>query len=292
MDQKDARELKALISLTDEPDEHIYNEITEKILFFGTDAIPLLEETWENTFDPIAQQRILNIIHIIQYEKIAKELAHWKKFDTKNLFNGFMLITRSQYPDIKEEEIKQKIEEIKQDIWLELNEGLTALEKIKVINHILFDVYEFAGNNANFHSPQNSYLNTLLDTRRGNPLSLGMLYIIIAQQLEIPVYGVNLPEHFVLAYTNELAEEKLQFLDKDEVLFYINPFSKGAVFSRKEVELFIKQLDVEPQDIFFKPCSNADIIRRLINNLIYAYNKLEHIQKVTDLEALAKIFDA
>jgi len=289
MDQKDEREIKALISLTDEPDEHIFEEIAAKIFSYGANAVPFLEERWENSFDPAMQQRILNIIHKIQYDSITEELGNWVKFGAKNLYVGYMLITKFQYPEVKEEEIKNKLEEIKRDIWLELNEGLTALEKIKVINHIFYDVHNYSGNTTNFHAPQNSYLNTLLETHKGNPLSLGLLYIIIAQQLHLPVFGVNLPEHFVLAYTNDLPEEKLQFLDDGEVLFYINPFSKGAVFSKKEIELFIKQLKIEPQDIFYRPCTNLDIIIRLINNLIYAYDKIGHTQKIKELKVLMKI---
>lgn len=291
MDQKDERELKALISLTDEPDNDIFNQIVKKILLYGTAAIPFLEERWENSFDSLTQQRLLNILHNIQFDNVCIELDHWVKFGSKDMFAAFMHITRYQYPDVNEDEIKQKIGEIRKDIWLELNEGLTALEKVKVINHILYDIHKFSGNVENFHAPQNSYLNTLLETRKGNPLSLGILYMIISQQLNIPVYGVNLPEHFVLAYTNEIAEEKLEFLDENEVLFYINPFSKGAVFSRKEVEHFINQLKLEPLEMFFKPCSNLDIIRRLINNLIYSYNKLGHTDKIKELELLMKMLN-
>jgi len=291
MDQKKERELKALISLTDEPDERIFIEITDKILLYGSEAIPMLEDRWENSFDPIAQQRILNIIHKIQFGTIEAELNHWMKFCSNDLFAAYLLVTRFQYPEIKEEEIKKKINDISHDIWLEFNEGLTALEKIKVVNHIFYDVHGFGGNTTDFHLPQNSYLNTLLETRKGNPLSLGMLYIIISQQLNIPVYGVNLPEHFVLAYVNELAEEKLEFLCDDEVLFYINPFSKGAVFTRKEVELFIKQLKLEPQEFFFKPCTNIDIIRRLINNLISSYDKSGDTEKKEELEKLLNMLD-
>jgi regulator of sirC expression with transglutaminase-like and TPR domain len=291
MDQHDEREIKALISLTDEPDDRVFSEIAEKIFSYGTTALPFLEEHWENSFDPVMQQRILEIIHKIQFENVFSELKHWVKIGATDLYAAYMLITRFQYPDVKEEEINNKIEAIRKDIWLELNNELTSLEKIKVVNHIFFEEYKFGGNSVDFHAPQNLYLNTLLETHKGNPLSLGMLYIIIAQKLNMPVYGVNLPEHFVLAYTNELDEESLEFLDKNEVLFYINPFSKGAVFSRKEVELFITQLKIEPREMFFQPCKNIDIIRRLINNLIYAYEKSGHVQKKKELEILINILN-
>jgi len=289
MDQHDEREIKALISLTDEPDDRIFAEIAEKIFSYGSTAIPYLEERWENSFDTEMQHRILEIIHKIQFETVTTQLNNWVNSGAMNLFEAYIIITRFQYPDINETEIINKIEAIRKDIWLELNSELTALEKIKVVNHILFEVHKFGGNSEDFHAPQNLYLNTLLETHKGNPLSLGMLYIIIAQQLDIPVYGVNLPDHFVLAYTNELDEESLEFLDKNEVLFYINPFSKGAVFSRKEVELFITQLKIEPKEFFFQPCKNVDIIRRLINNLIYSYEKSGHVQKTKELGVLMNI---
>jgi regulator of sirC expression with transglutaminase-like and TPR domain len=291
MDQHDEREIKALISLTDEPDDRIFAEIAEKIFSYGTTALPFLEEHWENSFDSVMQQRILDIIHKIQFENVSAELKKWVKLGANNLYDAYMLITRFQYPDVKEDEIKNKIESIRKDIWLELNNELTSLEKIKVVNHLFFEEYKFGGNTVDFHAPHNLYLNTLLETHKGNPLSLGMLYIIIAQQLNMPVYGVNLPEHFVLAYTNEMDEESLEFLDRNEVLFYINPFSKGAVFSRKEVEHFIAQLKIEPHEMFFKPCKNIDIIIRLINNLIFSYEKLGHVQKKNELEMLLKILN-
>ena len=291
MDQTHESELKALISLTDEPDDSIFSEIAEKIFSYGADAIPMLEESWENTFDPEIQKRILNIIHRIQFGNVKSELRQWVKFGSTNLLAAHILITRFQYPEVKAEDIKKKIDDLAHDIWLELNEGLTALEKIKVFNHILYGVHGFSGNTLNFHAPQNSYMNTLLETHKGSPLSLGILYIVLARQLNIPVYGVNLPEHFILAYTNELEEEKLEFLDESEVLFYINPFSKGSVFSRKEVELFIKQLKIEPQDFYYKPCSNLDIIRRLVNNLVYAYTKLGVPHKIKEMEVLLDILN-
>lgn len=286
MDSKIASEIKALISLVDEPDERIFSEIAEKIKSFGADAIPWLEDKWENSFEQHVQQRILNIIHNIQFSNTCTRFELWVKTGNGNLFAAYMLVSRYQYPDLKEEEIIKKIDAIKRDVWMELNDDLTGLEKVKVINHIIYDVHGFTGNTTDFHSPQNSYINTLLETRRGNPLSLGMLYIIIARQLNLPVYGVNIPEHFVLAYTNELPEDRMQFLDEKAVLFYINPFSKGAVFSKKELEQFFEQRKIKPDEVFCKPCSNTDIIRRMINNLINSYSLAGETKKVKELEIL------
>jgi regulator of sirC expression with transglutaminase-like and TPR domain len=291
MDDKPINEeLKALISLLDEPDEVILEQIQQKIFSYGADAVPYLEKAWENSFDSILQSRIEEIIHKIQFDNVYMELNNWYHFGARNLYLGYLLLTKFQYPDLNEDTIKSQIDALAQDVWLELNDNLTFLEKIRVINHILFEVHGFSANTANFHSPQNSYINTLLETKKGNPLSLGILYIIIAQKNNLPVFGVNLPEHFVLAFTNQFPENNLSFIKENEVLFYINPFNKGAVFTKKEIDMFIKQLKLKPNQSYYNPTENEEIIKRLLNNLIHSYEKLGYTNKVMELELLLNIF--
>jgi regulator of sirC expression with transglutaminase-like and TPR domain len=284
-------ELKALISLIDEPDDKIYKEIKEKIYSYGADAITELEIAWENFLEPHLQKRIEGLIKVIQFENVQSELKNWVDFGGKNLLLGWIIISKYQYPNIKEEEIKKQIDLIKNDIWLELNDNLTALEKVRIINHIFYDIYGFTGNSSNFHEPQNSFINNVLDSKKGNPLSLGVIYSIVSQSLNFPIYGVNLPEHFVLAYTNEKRSDSLSFIDKNEVLFYLNPFKKGIVFSKKEITSFLSELKLPYTDAFIKPCSNIDIIRRFLNNLIFSYGQLKATSKIAEMKLLLSIIN-
>jgi regulator of sirC expression with transglutaminase-like and TPR domain len=282
------KELSALINLLDEPDENAFNQIRKKIYSFGKEAIPLLEGAWETSFDEIVQERVELIINQIQQEMIRNELYDWVTLGSSDLMKGFMLVTRTQYPEIDQEKIIQQIEQIKMDAWLELNDNLTALENIKVLNHILFEVHRFEANRADLQMIQNSFIHTLLETRKGSPLSLGILYIIIAQKLNIPIYGVNLPQHFILAYTTEMVKPHP---DENDVLFYINPFNKGAVFTRREIDLFIRQLKVKPEESFFAPCTNIEIIKRLILYLKFVYTQSGNPDKAEEFEVLLKIIE-
>ncbi|MEA3477192.1 MAG: transglutaminase-like domain-containing protein [Bacteroidota bacterium] len=285
------KELEALISMLDEPDSEMFGQIRGKIFSYGPDAIPTLEDAWENAFDDLIQQRIENIIHHIQLDDLYSELHNWSRFGYADLLRGYMLLTRFQYPDLDEDKIIQKIGRISQDVWLELNQNLTALEKVKVINHILFDIHKFKGNKANIQSPDNYYLNNILDTKKGNPVSLGLIFIIIAQSLKIPVYGVDLPRHFILSYAGTYAEGTETVVEKDKVLFYINPFNKGALFTKNEIELFIKQMGLEPNDSFYQPCNNVDIIKRVGRELILAYEKAGNKEKMEELKVLLEAMD-
>jgi regulator of sirC expression with transglutaminase-like and TPR domain len=283
------KEITALINLLDDPDDTIFSTVKDKLLTVGEKVIPVLENAWETSFNPLLQTRIENIIHRIQFEKVTEALKSWKKSRSKDLWEGALLIARYQYPDLQETKLLKQLQLIKQDIWLELNENLTALEKVKVINHILFDVHRYSGNTENYHAPENSYLNKVIENKKGNPLSLSILYLLIAQQLELPISGINLPEHFVLAYIDEHAAPEIQ--GEDRLLFYINPFSKGAVFSRKEIDMFLKQLNIAPEKSYYTPCNNIHIVRRLIRNLISAYTRSGNSEKVQELEEMIQVLD-
>lgn len=283
----DKTEVHALISLLDDPDEQVYLQIRDKLLSMGFEVIPALETAWENSFDTILQQRIEGIIHKIQGDALVRAMKEWSLPEHQDLLTGALLVARSQYPDINEAQVRKHIEQIKQDIWLELNNNLTALEKVRVINHILFDVHNFSGNTSNFHAPQNSYINNVLESKKGNQVSLSIIYAVIAQDLRIPIYGVNLPEHFILAYVDQSTGAPMTpYEDQDRVLFYINPFSRGSVVSKKEIEAFVRQQRLEPKPEFFAPCSNLSIIRRLLNNLMASYEKLGYPNKVDELRVL------
>ncbi len=279
-------QLSALINLLDEPDDKTFDIIREKIFAFGEQAVPSLEMAWENSFDGIVQGRIEWIIHRIQQEGFRHQLIDWMKFGSSDLLKGFLLISRSHYPDLNPEEITVAIEQMKMDAWLELNDNLTALENVKVMNHIFYDMHKFEGNRINLYAPTNQYINTVLETRKGSPLTLGIIYLILAQRLNLPIQGVNLPQHFILAYTTELYHSSTGTAD---VLFYINPFNKGAVFTRREIDLFIRQMQMKPESSFFSPCTNVDIILRLVSNMILTYTQLGNPEKVEELNALLNL---
>lgn len=284
------KEVIALITLLDDPDEVIYTQVKERFVILGPPAIPHLETAWENSFDAIMQKRIEIIIHTIRFEILQKALKKWAIEEQEDLLKGILILSRYQYPDLNETKIRKDLGQIKQDVWLELNDDLTAIEKVKVLNHILFEVHQFSGNITNYHAPQNSFINNVLESKKGNPLMLSVLYMLICKELNIPIYGINLPQHFVLAYLNDnanLIDVNNKTLSNN-ILFYINPFSKGLIFNQKDIDQFLKQLNLEAEAKYYIPCSNIEIVKRSLNNLIFSYEKLGYLEKVDELKGLDK----
>ncbi len=280
-------ELNALISLLDEPDTDIFVKVREKLFSYGAQAIPALESAWDHSFDGTIQKRIENIIHEIQLKNLYADLEVWRNNHTEDLLKGFILVSRYQYPDLDENKIISQMGSIIQDVWLELNQNLTPLEKIKVINHVLFDVHKFTGNKTNLQAPQNSFIKDILETKKANPISLSILYLVVAQSLRVPVYGINLPQNFIMAYADRMFHKDFKF-KRDDMQFYINAFNKGAVFTRREVDLFIRQLKLKDEDAYYLPCDNVEILSRVFNYLIFAYKGSGNPEKVKEIQWMQK----
>jgi regulator of sirC expression with transglutaminase-like and TPR domain len=282
------KEIEALIRLLDDSDEEVYTHVKDRIITLGEPVIPQLEEAWEHSFNHILQTRIEDIIHKIQLDSLIGKLSNWREEGSTDLLKGALLVARYQYPDLEEEPYYRQLELIKKDILAESQEKMTPVEQIKVINHVLFDVFRFSGNKASFHAPPNNYINSVLESKKGNPLSLSIVYLVVAQSLNIPLAGVNLPEHFVLGYIGQGRRNALGELEQP-ISFYINPFSKGTIFSKREIDTFLSQLKISPQPEFYRPCSNRQIILRMINNLIFAYEGMGYKHKADELKQLRQI---
>lgn len=285
---KGQKEIQALIRLIEDPDEGIYNHVRDRLLSYGSDAIPFLEISWEHEeYGLIFQSRIENLIHEIQFDEVKYQLKEWVDSPDKDLLRGAIIIAKYQYPGMDEDAITDLIQQLRRDVWLELNDSMTAFERIKIFNQVFFGHYHFHGDAKHFHSPTNSFINTVIESRKGNPLSLCVIYSVIAQSLDMPVYGVNLPNHFILAYMDE--NGATQFLEeKNEygVLFYINPFSKGTIFNAKEIGDFLDSLNLPHERNYFEPCSNSDILRRMLTNLISSFQQSGSAEKVDELTIL------
>ncbi|HCR53328.1 MAG TPA: hypothetical protein DIW27_02835 [Cytophagales bacterium] len=269
------KELKALVSLLDDEDIQIVTHVEEKILSIGVSIIPLLELEWENSFNPKAQERIEELIHILQFELVKKRLKEWYASSDRDLLTGMWIVSTYQYPDTDLTKLKQELEQIYYETWLEFRNDLYPLDQVKVINSVLFGKLKFGPNSKNFHSPGNSLINVVLETHKGNPITLSVIYMLVAQKLKMPVYGVNLPNLFILTYK-----------DDKNTQFYINSFNRGLIFSKQDIENYINELHLTPQPSFYEPCDNVEIIRRALRNLVMSFEKMGEHAKADEVKIM------
>jgi regulator of sirC expression with transglutaminase-like and TPR domain len=276
----DDNNLKALVSLLGDDDAEIISHVKEKIVSLGDGMIPLLEREWETNFNPHVQKRIVNLIHSIQYGGLLNRLTAWKDAGGTDLLEGMWLVATYQYPDLDYNKIKAEFEQLFYEAWVDMKEDSNSADTVKILNNVVFGKLKFSANTKNFHSPSNSMINNVLESRKGNPIALCVVYLLIAQKLKLPIYGVNLPNLFILTYKTD-----------EEPQFYINAFNKGLIFSKADIDNYISHLNLTPNPIYFDPCDHIDIIARVFRNLIVSFEKIGEAEKVKEVKELLAIVD-
>ncbi len=284
-------EISALISLLDDPDQEVYQHVFNKLTSFGPAIIPSLESAWEQAFDSPLQSRLSDVIHHIQFDGLKLELKKWIDENNDDLLYGMFLINRYQYPDLEIETLRSKISQIRREIWLEMTDHLNEYDQVNVFNQVFYGNLGFGGKPTSQDDPNLFYLSNVIETKKGNAVSLGLLYSIISQQLDIPVYGVILPQHFIVAYTRQfLTVEDYQRDLRETVLFYINPLNKGVIFSRNEINIYLKKLALEQQTEYFVPASPVQVIKHLLQEMKTCYEHLNAKDKVKEMLQLLHLF--
>ena len=271
-------EIKALISLLDDPEiaPHVQGEIQN----LGEAIIPFLEESWEETLDPQQQQRLEDLIHQLQFEGLQQRLRVWREAGAQDLLEGMWLLNSYQYPDADLQALNRAIEQLRFEAWTLLRSEMHPADQVQVLNHVIFRNHKFSANTQHFHSPANSMLHRVIETKRGNPLTLCVIYLLVAQRLDLPVFGVNLPNLFVLTYLPEAPGAEP---------FYINCYNRGVSLSRADIEHYVGQLGITSQESFYEPCTHLDIVRRAMRNLQVGFEKLQEPAKVEEVGLLLSI---
>lgn len=270
--------LKAMVRLLDDSDQEIVSHIENEIISLGPKVIPFLESEWENaSLDPIIQSRLELVIHALQFETTKNKLMNWVQGGGMDLLEGAWIISTYRYPEYSFSDLKMDMDQIYFDIWARFRDNIHPMDQIKTINGVFFEELKFGANTKNFHSENNSFINQVIESRKGNPISLCMIYMMVAQRLGLPVYGVNLPNLFVLTYESK------------QIQFYINVFNRGLIFNKVDIDNYLAQLNLEPNDIYYKPCTNIEIIRRVVRNLIVANEKGLDQEKIIELNSLLNI---
>jgi len=286
------REISALFHLMDDPDEEVFTTVSDRILTFGKNIIPNLEHLWETSPNENVQERIEIIIHNLHLRDLTEDFVRWKNLADHDLLSGAMLVSKFHYPEIQATTILQEIEKIRRNIWLELNSYLTPLEQTNVVTTILYNYYNLKGTEIAYNEPNDFLINKLLDTKKGNAISNGILYLILSDLLDIPIRAVNIPKQFILAYFDVEPGKwhELPANPATAIQFYIDPMS-GQVFTQKDVETYFKRISVPPTASYFKPLDNKRIIQFLLEEFSKCFDNEKSRYKMKELITLSELLN-
>ena len=284
------KEISALFHLIDDPDDEVYHTVSERIVSLGKAIIPNLEHLWENTPDEGTQERIESLIHKLHFRDLVDEFTTWKN-NNGTLLNGALLVAKYQYPDLNFSATMQEIEKMRRNIWLELNSYLTPLEQINVATGIIYNYFKLKGTEIAYDQPEDFFINNVLESKKGNAITNGIIYAALCEMLDIPVRAVNIPRQFILGYFEvEYNYPSPVSIISNKINFYIDPLS-GQIYTHKDVENYFKRISVPPTASYFKALSNKRIIQYLLEELSKCYDDEKNRYKQSDLIFLSSLLE-
>ena len=284
------KEISALFTLIDDPDEEVFVAVSDKIIDYGKNIIPNLEHLWETTPDEDVQGRIEILIHRLHYRDLTEDFRQWNVSGHHDLMLGALLACKFQYPDLSTTPVLQEIEKVRRNIWLELNNYLTPLEQINIVTSILYSYYGLKGGETNYLETNEFLLHKVLEAKRGNQISNGILYLVLCELLDIPVKALNVPKQFVIAYFKPGYSEENLKNPQEKIEFFIDP-TTGQVFTHKDVETYFKRIGVAPGASYFKPRPNKKVIQQLLEETSKCFDDEKNRYKKKELMDLAILLD-
>ncbi|MBN8568374.1 MAG: transglutaminase family protein [Ignavibacteria bacterium] len=284
------KDTENLIKLLDDNDAFIYQHVKSKLMELGNDALPALLMGLTND-NPLLNERIKNIIDEIYFTEVDAKFKELSEKKEGILEEAVFLIANYGYPEMDMKKYQSELDEMSTKLNLSIDKMKLnplipqddPLQIIKIINHFLFYQQGFKGNTENFYEPENTFFNDVMDRKKGIPISLSILYLLICKRLNLPTYGVNLPAHFIIKYVDE----------RDE--FYIDPYNNGIVISKSEAIKFLSRIGLTKEDFdsisFLKIADDKDIIKRSLNNLVNIYTRSGDTQKTEQLKKIMSYFE-
>lgn len=266
-------EAKAMISLLDDPSEAIYEQVKDNLKKAGAEIMPLLQTAYDESNNDLQKHRLKALINSVRLRKLKKEIDGWKNLKSDDLLEGILIIARYAYPGLDVDAVKHFISKMEKEV-AEMIKNKSGAEAVEAMNEVILHKYGFSGNTEDYSGVQNSYINKVIENKMGNLIMLCVLYLLVARRLNIPLIGINSPRHFVLAFINDKEDvADITGNEMDKIGFFVDPFHQGTTYSEAD---FIKMLkSVEFYDIYKKalPASNITIIKRVLNNVIYAIHQ-------------------
>ncbi|TAM02474.1 MAG: tetratricopeptide repeat protein [Paraburkholderia sp.] len=198
--------------------------------------------------------------------------------DSLPLTEAALSIAQDAYPDLDMQGTLAEIDELAMRVRRRVPEGAGVREQIATLNQCFFREFGFAANLNDYYDPDNSHLNAVLTRRRGIPISLAVLYLEIAQQLDLPVQGVAFPGHFLLRASLPEGDAMLDpttghTLSESDMVELLEPFVAKAGDS---VARALRML--------LEPATRREIVARMLRNLKSIYLQTERWQRLLAIQ--------
>ena len=270
-------ELDALIHLLDDPSPEVQRAVHSRLGELGRDVLPRLHLAQKTAAEPL-RTRIAEASHNLHVSLVVQAWSSLMEQPAPDLERGAFLLALYRYPDLDIPAYRAQLDDLAEQVRPRVRE-LQGFERSETLTRFMFDEWGFLGDHQEYYDPDNSYINRVIDRRRGIPIGLSVVYLLLAKRLGLPIFGVNMPAHFVVKYEDEENE------------IFLDLFNGGVPFTKEAGVRSLRKVGIPPHAQYFDAARPTDILLRMVRNLVHIAREARQQQTLTDLLQLLDPWD-
>jgi len=257
-----ASEQRALLLLLADEDPQVYRTVRGRILAEGDSALGWLRPATRSN-DPVQRRRAIEIIRAMTQRKADDRFLAFclNSGEDLDIEEGILLLAQTEYPEINIDAYSAILDSYAADLRERIDFGAAAAQIVGTINDYIFTRHGYHGNEQNYYETENSYLNKVIDRRTGNPISLCLMYLLIARRLHLPIAGIGMPGHFLCRFQTTTDE------------LFIDAFNHGKVLSKGDCVKYLLHTRDGFKETYLSPITPRRTLLRVCSNLHQIYSQ-------------------
>lgn len=266
--EKEVTEIKSLVTLLDDEDESVYTTVRERLLSYQDNAleyIPFLDES-----AGVAAKRFNEVRELILRSSIKEQLRNLKRnvYGDIDLEEGVFVLARYRYPDLDTQVYTEQLNVLAAELKEKLSSITDETEIFRRTMAFFVEEKGFNGNRENYYSEENHFVNRVIDTKIGIPITLSVVYLLVGKRINLPIHGIGLPGHFILRFSFGSTH------------VYFDPFNNAKVLSSADCVEIVKNLGFNFTEEYLSPVSNRQILERILRNIVLMLEKRQENDRI------------
>jgi regulator of sirC expression with transglutaminase-like and TPR domain len=251
-------EIAALVALLDDENPEVAGAARGRLVALGEGALAALESAVAAD-EPRLRHVARAARGAILRGRADRAFAALLREGPLDVETAAIELSRTERPELDPAAVRARLDALGERVRRAAAEASDPAGRAAALGRVLAEEEGFQGNPENYYHPHNSYLDWVLDLKKGIPLSLSLVYTFVGRRAGLDVFGVAFPRHFTAAYR------------ESGYLVYVDAFHGGRLLDRRQAETLLLPQKVSVNEAWFAPAAPLDVVRRMLANLAYAY---------------------